>query len=522
MKKRSLKAYTVALTGVLSVSLLLSGCGNNGNNGAASPTATPKATNEGATNEGKTNEGTTSEATELKNVDLTWYFGGNPQADVASVEQAINEYLKDTLNVNIHLKAIDFGSIAQKMQLVNAASEEYDLAFTSNWANDYYQNVNKGAFLPLGDLLAQYAPDIMGILPQGGWEAAKVNGEIYAVPNYQIWARTDVIYPMKETAEKYGLDVDNITGWKDLTPFLEKVKASEPNLVAMENSKVGVFGNNILHYGFDEFAGRNVPGVVKFDDENLQVLNQFESPEYKEFVTMTRDWNGKGFFRKDAATLIDTTPDRKAAKVAVINGGTVKPGGEAEMAAVTGKEMLQLGVSQPVLSTSGIIATMTGISKTSKNPERAMMFLNMLYKDKTLYNLVAHGIEGKHYKKIDDQTVEAIKDAGYDPNTDWLFGNQFNGYYRAGQNPGIWEETIELNNNAVQSVLLGFSFDPTPVKTEIAQIATVTAQYVPLLETGSVDPEKVLPEFIDKLKKAGSDKILQEEQKQIDAWKASK
>ncbi|BBI32712.1 ABC transporter substrate-binding protein [Cohnella abietis] len=518
MNKRTTKALSVALIGILSLSMTLAGCGKN-ETGPSKPAATETAS---ATQTQEAASPQTTDVSKLDNVDLTWYFGGTSQADVGSVEKAINEYLKDKLNINIHLKAVDWGSLGQKMQLANASGGGYDLAFTSNWANDYYQNVNKGAFLPLDDLLKQYAPDIMQTLPEGGWEATRVNGEIYAVPNYQIWARTDVVWPMKELTDKYSLDVANVKGYEDFTSFLEKVKAGEPNLIPFENSKVGEFGNAVVHYGFDEFVGRNVPGVVKFDDSNLRVLNQFESPEYQSFVTLMRDWNQKGFFRKDAATLTDSTADRKAAKLAVMVGGTVKPGGDTEMKSLTQKDVLMVGVSQPVLTTSGIIATTTAISKSSKNPERAMMFLNLLYKDKTLFNLIAHGIEGKHYKKINDETVETIKDGGYDPGTDWVFGNQFNGYYRNGQQPGIWEETIKLNESAAQSVLLGFSFDPTPIKTEIAQIATVTAQYVPLLETGSVDPEKFLPEFIDKLKKAGSDKVIQEAQKQIDAWKATK
>ncbi|WP_238327737.1 ABC transporter substrate-binding protein [Paenibacillus gorillae] len=519
MKKRSAKVLTIVLILMLSLALALTGCGNK-NETEPSKQNDPKNTTQ--TDKGSSNSPATNESSKLEKVDLTWYIGGTAQADVTSVEKAINEYLKDKLNVNIHLKAVDWGNLTQKMQLTNASGEAYDLAFTSNWANDYYQNVNKGAFLQLDDLLKQYAPDIMETLPEGGWDAVKVNGGIYAVPNYQIWAKTDVVWPMKELADKYGLDVASVKSYEDLTPFLEKVKAGEPNMIPIENSKTGQFGNVLLHYGFDEFAGRNVPGVVKFDDSNLAVLNQFESPEYKSFVSLMREWNQKGFFRKDAATLTDVTADRKAAKVAVLVGGTVKPGGETEMKSLIQKDMLMVGVSQPVLTTSGIIATSTGISKSSKNPERAMMFLNLLYKDKTLYNLIAHGIEGKHYKKIDEQTVEAIKDGGYDPSSDWEFGNQFNGYYRNGQKPGIWEDTVKLNESAVQSPLLGFSFDPTPIKTEIAQVATITAQYVPLLETGSVDPEKMLPEFIQKLKKAGSDKIIQELQKQIDAWKSSK
>jgi putative aldouronate transport system substrate-binding protein len=45
---------------------------------------------------------------------------------------------------------------------------------------------------------------------------------------------------------------------------------------------------------------------------------------------------------------------------------------------------------------------------------------------------------------------------------------------------------------------------------------------MPILGTGSADIETKLPEFLDKLSKAGSDKIVAEIQKQIDAWKATR
>jgi len=39
--------------------------------------------------------------------------------------------------------------------------------------------------------------------------------------------------------------------------------------------------------------------------------------------------------------------------------------------------------------------------------------------------------------------------------------------------------------------------------------------------TGSVDPESKLPEFIEKLKVAGIDKIIEEKQNQLDEWVAA-
>ena len=37
-----------------------------------------------------------------------------------------------------------------------------------------------------------------------------------------------------------------------------------------------------------------------------------------------------------------------------------------------------------------------------------------------------------------------------------------------------------------------------------------------------MDPEKVMPEFLEKMKVAGSDKLIEEAQSQLDKWLASK
>ena len=43
-------------------------------------------------------------------------------------------------------------------------------------------------------------------------------------------------------------------------------------------------------------------------------------------------------------------------------------------------------------------ATMTGISITSKHPEKAFELIKLVNTDKELYNLICNGIEGKHYE----------------------------------------------------------------------------------------------------------------------------
>ncbi|MNP39727.1 hypothetical protein D3C76_1333150 [compost metagenome] len=65
-------------------------------------------------------------------------------------------------------------------------------------------------------------------------------------------------------------------------------------------------------------------------------------------------------------------------------------------------------------------------------------------------------------------------------------------------------------------------FDPTPIKTQLANCSAVITEMVPALSSGSVDPEKVLPDFLKRLKTAGVDDIIKEKQAQYDAWKANK
>ncbi|NOU74956.1 DUF3502 domain-containing protein [Paenibacillus sp. LMG 31458] len=510
--QKTFKVVGVGLALGLAMSSILAGCSSK-NETSSSPSAAPSAS--AAVSPAATT------APKLEPVELTWYLDNTPPADVATVEAAMNKILQEKLKVTLHLKFVDWGAYDQKMQVVNAAGENYDLAFTANWANNYYQNVSKGTFIPVDDLLQKYAPTILQTIPKIGWDAAKVNGKIYAIPNYQVWTMTNAIGFRKDLADKYGFKSENVKTLADLEPFLAQVKQNNPEMVPYEMDKAGTFGVNLVAYGFDEVAGRNIPGAIKLTDSSLKIVNQFESDEFKSYVNLMRDWNKKGYIRKDAATLADGQADRKAGKTASLSLGNMGPDDLDNPPNIgsTSYPSYVSRITQPYLLTSSIIATMTGISSTSKNPERAVMLLDLLFKDKELYNIFANGIEGKHYQKPEGYKKVDMKDSTYNPQFDWEIGNSFNSLFMS---PTVADASIKMNQSAKGSPILGFTFDPNPVKAEIAQTATVTAQYIPLLTTGSADTAQFLPEFIDKLKKAGSDKIIAEEQKQIDAWKQTK
>lgn len=470
-------------------------------------------------NEDQSSQGSGDSASGLEEVTLTWYIPGNgPQTDTDKVEDAIYEYLKDDLNVRIDFVESDWGSYDDKVQMAIASQEEFDLCYTAHWSNNFYNNVSKNAFLELNDLLDEYGQDLKELIPEAGWEAATVDGNIYAVPNMQIWAYQGAIGVENSVLEQYNFDLTQVQSLKDMEPLFEQIKADNPDMYPIVNCGPAELLSNYQNtLGFEELAGTKVPGALEYGDESMTVVNQFELPQVQEFFQMMYDWNQKGYFRSDSATVTDDNMDIQIGKSVSKLTSTYKPGVETDTKAKTGKDFTYQQIGDAHLSTSSITAALTAVSRTSKNPERAMMFLNRLNTDKELYNMVCFGIEGEHYTKDGNYAIP-VENSAYNPNQDWVYGNQFNALYREGQGEDDWARTEEINNSAEPSLALGFSFDSTPVQTQLASVSAVVDEYYSSLATGMVNPEEVLPEFLEKLEQAGSDELIAECQKQLDEW----
>jgi putative aldouronate transport system substrate-binding protein len=110
----------------------------------------------------------------------------------------------------------------------------------------------------------------------------------------------------------------------------------------------------------------------------------------------------------------------------------------------------------------------------------------------------------------------------YNPQSSWMFGNIFNDYYSSEDVVGAWPLSLKDNQTATPSQALGFAFDPTNVKTELAQVQLAQQQYGYPLIMGRVDPNAGLQTYLSKLNDAGVEKVMTEIQSQLDKWKSSK
>ena len=137
-------------------------------------------------------------------VTVTWCVYGDKKEDLDKVIDDLNEKIEEKINVRLNLDVIPQGEFSDKMKLKSTAGEDYDMVFTSNWLNQFSENMSREAFLPLDDLFAEYGQDIAEIVPKWLLDVGYVNGELYAIPNQQIEARQLGIAIQKEYADKYG------------------------------------------------------------------------------------------------------------------------------------------------------------------------------------------------------------------------------------------------------------------------------------------------------------------------------
>lgn len=454
-----------------------------------------------------------SAAEDQETVNITIYAINTETEDHAEVMEALNEYTKEKIGITADWQYLG-GTFSDKVNSAITSGEEFDACFTSNWTNPFYNiSVSKGAFMDISEMLPEVAPKLWETLPDYLWEGVTVDGGIYGIPNQQIVARQLGILVPQEFLDATDTDISELSNLTDVTDYAQKCYDQFGALVNGPG-----FTAAPEYCGYEFLIDYTAAGAIKMDDEKATVVDFYETEEWKSMLNELAALNEKGLLYDPLADA--GTNMRLAKKLSAIFAGTYKPGGDQEESAVNGYPSVLGHVAlDPYISTSNVVATMYGISATSKHPEETLKYFELVNTDPYVMNLLTYGIEGKHYEKVDDNTVKLAEDTGY-YQASWALGNVFLTYALDGQPSGIWEDTKALNDSARKSPILGFSFDTEAVKNEIANMTTVIKEYEQL-GNGQLSPD-VNDEFVEKLKVAGVDTVIAEMQRQVDEFMASK
>lgn len=439
---------------------------------------------------------------------IDWYIVCNeaPSA-VEHVEQAANEYLKDKLNVNIKLNYLSWTAFTERTNIMNAGGEKYDIAWTSG--DSYRLNAAKNAYLPLNDLLDKYAPKTKEIIGEDFLAASQINGQNYGIPaNKDKGGAAGFLY-RTDIAEELGIteQIESVKSYEELFPILDIVKEKRPDITPLyqdHNSQPGMFNK------YDEVAFP-VGMFVKGDGE---MVNYVESEEFKNICKQQADNVANGYYKKGV------TEKQETFFVELMG---LKPGKDNELNANRVYKWKQVQLTEPVMTNSDATGSIMCVSRTSEQPELVVQFLELFNTDEFLHNLIVFGVEDVDYTKNADGTITPNKESGYgNAGMQWIFGNTFLDYTVEGEDPEKATKMAEFNETVVKSPIAGFVVDQEAIKTEVGACQNVQTEFKGRLLAGDPNYEATLSEYIAKLKAAGSDKILEEVNRQYEEWKKNK
>jgi putative aldouronate transport system substrate-binding protein len=444
-------------------------------------------------------------------------------ADLPKVQDAINQYLKDK-NLEVEILPLSFASMTNQLNLMISGGEKLDImpVFSGTFSSD----VAQGKLIGLTELLKTRGAPTAAAVGSDYLKAGTVNGEIYGIPSLRDMAASYGLCMRKDILDKYGFRAEDIKTFEDINRLFTTVSAGEPNMYMTfgQGNTLSLVAQIMLDWdslgdGFGVLLNHG-------QDAELKVVNLFATKEYEDKLRIARDWYLKGWVLPDASTNSESATTLAGAGQLFSWCSNLKPGfAQQSSLSAGGLEMVTAEIMPAFSTTSQVGVLSWTIPITCKNPERTMDFLNLLYTDPALINLIDWGIEGTHYVKLSDNVIGYPPGAdassiGYNINLSWIYGNSLIAYVWDGNPPDTNRQMEAFNKSAIVSKALGFQFDATPVRTAIAAVQNVAAEYRLSLEYGMVDIDSTLPKFRKALEDAGINQIVAEKQRQLDKWLA--
>lgn len=506
-----------ALLVVLSLGLLLSGCQGSG---------TKQPSDSG-----------TSNTAELKPVTLEWYNFIMERPDTDMVMKELNKYLKEKINATVNYHFFNAADYKTKMTTIISSGQEFDIAWCNSTRLSYPDNVQLGAFMPVEDMVKKYAPKASAAVPDYLWDAYRIKGHIYGVPVLKDLAQRWDMEFNKTMADKLGIDVtQKWASVNDLVPMFYKAKEAKDKMFP-EDKKIPlsrkIISDTRAYYPRDmivSFAITNVPGVEAFKGmgKGETVFNIYATDEYRKHAKLMKQLVDDGIFPYDSENYDKENVLTGQGKVFMqVNAGMVYT---APHAYSKQAEFILNNSTVAVMITQNLQGSIHVIGSTSKNPERALMLIELLNTDQYVANTLRYGLEKVHYNFdktgdvyfTDSERNKDMANPGYFQSTGWFLGSVFNASPLA-SNPDNYNDLIKkMDASAISDTNIGFNFDPKPVTNELAACNNVIAEYDKNLMSGMLpNVDAVVDEFVKKLNAAGAQKVVDEAQKQLTEWRSA-
>lgn len=434
------------------------------------------------------------------------------------VEAALNAYSAKKIGVTCEFRYLDWQVGTDSLIDPN----EYDIAFTCDWWNDYARNVAAGNFLDMSEMLAQF-PNLKDSVIDLAWSGVRVHDKVYAIPHmkdigYEVFWILNSDYFLNQK----GFDENMNISFKGIEPYLEAYKRDFPDDYPLKISDSGItsWQNALVDWlSMDILVG--LDWRAQDTDDACVIRSALEIPAWLERVRTVHSWYEKGYINPDASE----TESMPRAKAGVVQSGQGWFGAETVWANVIQKPIYISRYDGPYMSTSSIRGAMTAISSATEHPYEAMKLIELMNTDPWYRETARYGIEGKHYIRNSDGTVIRTELGSSEVGVQaYAQGHYTVGALEASLFPEVptdvhqWERTMASYTNATLSAAMGFTPDLAPVEAKCQALKEIVGEYRPVLYTGTADPDVIVPEMLERMEAAGLRDVIAELQRQLDSF----
>ena len=470
---------------------------------------------------------------DISEIEVMFWTLNTLPADVEMVEDAINEITREKINTEVHLNIMEMGNYVQQLNLMISGGEKLDLLATQPGGSAHFNSMeSQNQLMDITDLLNEYAPELLSVVPKEWLAGTTVNGRIYGVTPYGDKATPLGFGCRKDILEQTGIDPSTIKTASDLENLFEKVLEVDPQMTPVATGAKKILTAPYLINSKGEFVKYDGLGdgdnclIGVMDSDGTKIQNNYLRQEYIDTSKRFVDWYEKGYVYKDGANYSET-------QEALIAGGTAfglfkcfQTGAEETLSSTCGHEMVIIKLDEePVIDTLMLRKFTWTVPSTATEPEAAVKFMNLLYTDPEVLNLITWGIEGIHYETQEDGSIDFVDgqdgaSCGYYLGDETaIIGNGFLAKVRSGQDLDLRDEAEKINLNASVSAFNGFSFNSDGYENEVAGITNTIEEYRPSFACG-LYTEDYYNEFLKKLKDSGVERYIEYIQQQFDSWLA--
>lgn len=462
-----------------------------------------------------------------KHVTLTMTLMGGPPIAFDAVLEEANKYFKEKLNCTLVVNWIPWTNWAAQYNLTVASGDPIDLLFAAAWTESV-NNALKGGYMDLTDLLPKYAPQTWKNVTKAQWDAGTIDGNIYIVPHsFPEWLPRGFAY-RTDYAKEAGLAdgiVDSVAKMEQYLEGFVKNHGTPPLLSPGKDLTADLaFLFNMMYpdWRLIPYGDERWSLAVKSADQLTEVFCPMLLPEFDEFVAMMERWDQKGFWPKDVLSMNEAIEVDEGARVwqymKFANDSFKSLTTEIYPGTADLWRFFSFSDIQNKFYNVNPIHNGMAIGRNAKNPERALMLLDLIRNDRKAYDLMAYGVEGVNWEKKADGKIGVP--ASYDETKDkygishWGWRKGTMEYKREGTYPGWDADYARFATYCIDDPFANYKFNLDNIASELAAYSEVCSTYMPPLMVGKTDQVSI-EEFRQKLEEAGWKTIRDELVRQI-------